>query len=105
MMVIDDRVAQRREVYSTYVKYLAQLPGITFLPEPDGYKSNRWLTAILVDERKAIGITGETIRLALKKDNIEARPLWKPMHLQPVFKNYPAYTNGISEDLFNVLCD
>jgi dTDP-4-amino-4,6-dideoxygalactose transaminase len=101
MMVIEDRVAQRRAVYDTYLKHLANFSGIDFLPEPDGYKSNRWLTAILVNDKAANGITREDIRLALEKENIESRPLWKPMHLQPVFKIYPSYTNGVSEDLFN----
>jgi dTDP-4-amino-4,6-dideoxygalactose transaminase len=101
MMVIEDRVNQRRAVYETYIQHLANLPGIDFLPEPAGYKSNRWLTGILVDDRKTNGATRETIRLALETENIESRPLWKPMHLQPVFEAYPSYTNGVSENLFD----
>jgi dTDP-4-amino-4,6-dideoxygalactose transaminase len=101
MMVIEDRVNQRRAVYETYIQHLANLPGIDFLPEPAGYKSNRWLTGILVDDRKTNGATHETIRLALETENIESRPLWKPMHLQPVFEAYPSYTNGVSENLFD----
>jgi dTDP-4-amino-4,6-dideoxygalactose transaminase len=105
MMVINDRVEQRRKVYETYVEHLSDIEGITFLPEPVNYKSNRWLTAILVDPLKSKGVTREFIRLALEKQNIEARPLWKPMHLQPVFEKYTAYTNGLSERLFeNGLC-
>jgi dTDP-4-amino-4,6-dideoxygalactose transaminase len=101
MLVINDRVNQRRQVYETYVKHLACISGICFLPEPDGYKSNRWLTTILVDDKETGGITPEAIRLALEKENIESRPLWKPMHLQPVFEACPSFTDGTSEMLFN----
>ena len=62
--------------------------------------SNRWLTTILIDFRKTGGITREDLRLALEADNIEARPLWKPMHLQPVFAGCPVFVNGVSEKLF-----
>jgi dTDP-4-amino-4,6-dideoxygalactose transaminase len=100
MMVINERVAQRRKVYQTYMEHLSDIEGIAFLPEPANYKSNRWLTAILVNPEKSKGVTRELIRLALEKENIEARPLWKPMHLQPVFDKYTSYTNGLSERLF-----
>ena len=66
------------------------------MEEPEGFYANRWLTTILTDSFE----TREKIRLALDKENIESRPLWKPMHLQPVFLAYPAYTDGTSEDLF-----
>ena len=95
--VLDDRVKARRANYQFYKKELSNIAAITFTDEPTGFYSNRWLTTILTDSFD----TREKIRLALEKDNIEARPLWKPMHLQPVFENFPAYTNGISEDLFN----
>lgn len=101
MIVLKERVMQRRKVYETYLEQLADMPGITFLPEPKGYKSNRWLTTVLIDPLRSNGITRETIRLALEKENIESRPLWKPMHLQPVFENYPAYINNTSEKLFD----
>ena len=105
MQVLADRVNQRRKVYEYYVANLSNLPGITFLPEPDGYFSNRWLTTILVDPEKANGIDREAIRISLEKENIESRPLWKHMHLQPVFQKYSSYINGISEQLFNTgLC-
>jgi dTDP-4-amino-4,6-dideoxygalactose transaminase len=72
--------------------------------EPDGYFSNRWLSTILIDPNEA-GFSRETLRLALDKENIESRPLWKPMHLQPVFSSHPYYGNGTSEKLFeNGLC-
>ena len=70
------------------------------MKEPEGYFSNRWLTTIIVNPDETGGITREDLRLALEKENIEARPLWKPMHAQPVFANAPAYINGVSDWLF-----
>ncbi|HEY8931261.1 MAG TPA: aminotransferase class I/II-fold pyridoxal phosphate-dependent enzyme [Mucilaginibacter sp.] len=101
MQVLDERVEQRRAVYDFYVKEFADLPGIEFLNEPEDSFSNRWLTAVLVDPEKTNGVTREALRAALEKDNVESRPLWKPMHLQPVFEHYPSYLNGVSETLFN----
>jgi dTDP-4-amino-4,6-dideoxygalactose transaminase len=98
--VLPQRVEQRRANYSFYVDALKGLPGISFLPEPAGSFSNRWLTTITVNPQKSGGITRESIRLALEKENIESRPLWKPMHLQPVFEQYPFYGDGSSEKLF-----
>lgn len=95
-----ERIRQRRANYGWYVKALDTIPRISFLPEPVGFFSNRWLTTILVDPEKSGGITREDIRLALEKENIESRPLWKPMHLQPVFKDCPFYGDGTSERLF-----
>jgi len=103
--VLDLRVAQRREMFSFYVNLLESAEGITFLNEPAGFFSNRWLTTILIDPEKTKGITSEYLRVMMENENIETRPLWKPMHLQPVFKDAPAYLNGISEDLFKIgLC-
>lgn len=105
MEVLPERIKQRRYNYTFYEKELKDLPGISFLSEPEGFYSNRWLTTILVDPGKSGGVTREHIRIELEKENIESRPLWKPMHLQPVFKNYPYYGNGIAEYLFaNGLC-
>ena len=105
MEVLPERIKQRRYNYTFYEKELKDLPGISFLSEPEGFYSNRWLTTILVDPEKSGGVTREHIRIELEKENIESRPLWKPMHLQPVFKNYPYYGNGIAENLFaNGLC-
>ncbi|WP_295676750.1 aminotransferase class I/II-fold pyridoxal phosphate-dependent enzyme [uncultured Mucilaginibacter sp.] len=101
MQVLPDRIMKRRSIFNFYLKTLSNLPGIGFLPEPFGYSSNRWLTTITIDPNKAKGTTRETVRLLLEEENIESRPLWKPMHLQPVFKNCPSYVNGISEKLFN----
>jgi len=101
MTVLQDRVNQRRLNFELYSKHLANISGITFLNEPVGYYSNRWLSTILVDPSKTDGISREDIRLALEKENIESRPLWKPMHMQPIFENYPFYGNGTSERLFD----
>lgn len=105
MVVLRERIRQRRENFSFYKNELRDLPGVSLLSEPEGFYSNRWLTTILVDPEKSGGVTREHIRLELEKENIESRPLWKPMHLQPVFKNDPYYGNGIAENLFaNGLC-
>lgn len=105
MEVLPERIKQRRYNYFYYEKELKRLPGISLLREPAGFYSNRWLTTILLDTEKSGGITREYIRLRLEEENIESRPLWKPMHLQPVFKNFPYYGNGISDNLFaNGLC-
>jgi dTDP-4-amino-4,6-dideoxygalactose transaminase len=75
---------------------------MSFSPELPDTTGNRWLTCVVVDEKQSGGVTRETIRLALAEDNIEARPLWKPMHLQPVFEKYPYYgAHNVAEDLFN----
>jgi len=105
LLVLNDRVAQRRSNYDFYVEQFSSLRGVSFLNEAKGNFSNRWLTTILINPDQSGGITREDVRLALEKDNIESRPLWKPMHMQPVFKDAPAYVNGISEELFNTgLC-
>lgn len=102
LQALDDRVNRKREIFQRYVDRLSDIPGLTFMPEPDWSKCNRWLTVILIDA-EVFGATPETIRLALEAENIESRPVWKPMHLQPVFRTtYPARTVGgdVSEDLF-----
>jgi dTDP-4-amino-4,6-dideoxygalactose transaminase len=105
MQVLPQRVAQRRAVYEYYVKNLSDLPGLKFLSESENDFSNRWLTTITLDPEKAGGIDREILRTSLETENIESRPLWKPMHLQPVFKNSLSYTDGTSEKLFNTgLC-
>ncbi|TLX75677.1 aminotransferase class I/II-fold pyridoxal phosphate-dependent enzyme [Labilibacter sediminis] len=105
MEVIDDRISKRREIYSYYKKNLDKFEGIKFLSEPGiGYFSNFWLTTVLIDESK-LGVSKEKIAEELAKHNIETRPVWKPMHLQPVFKNFASYLNNNSEYLFkNGLC-
>jgi dTDP-4-amino-4,6-dideoxygalactose transaminase len=99
LKTIEERVQKRREIFNRYKKELGNIPGIEFMPEPGWSRSNRWLTCMVIDP-KIIRTTPEELRLALEKENIESRPLWKPMHLQPVFKECPHYTNGISESLF-----
>jgi dTDP-4-amino-4,6-dideoxygalactose transaminase len=99
--VIDERVAKRRSVFEFYSKSLSHLKGVSFLKEKQSASSNRWLTTIIVDPLKTKGISCEIIHKSLAEDNIETRPLWKPMHLQPIFKNCPTFTNGVSENLFN----
>jgi dTDP-4-amino-4,6-dideoxygalactose transaminase len=101
MLVLDQRVAEKRALHEWYVTQLAQVPGITFLEEPEGFVSNRWLTCILVNPALTNGLSREDIRLAMEKENIEARPLWKPMHLQPVFQGSSYYGDGLSERLFD----
>lgn len=95
MLVLDQWIANRRNNFAYYEKELADLP-IQFLPEPKGMFSNRWLTCVLFDSYDK----REQVRLALEQKNIESRPLWKPMHQQPVFEKECAFTNGVSEKLF-----
>lgn len=100
--VLDERVNQRRENFSFYKKLFTSIQGVSLLEEPDQrYFSNYWLTSIRIDPRQTGGITREDLRIAFERENIESRPLWKPMHLQPVFEKYPVYENGISETLFH----
>jgi dTDP-4-amino-4,6-dideoxygalactose transaminase len=116
MKVLDDHVEARRSLHQRYVESLNgewysgdgtsfssgsdRGSGIYFLNEPAGYSSNRWLTTILVNPEETAGITREDIRVGLEKKNIESRPLWKPMHLQPYYKEEKMYSNGVSEFLF-----
>jgi dTDP-4-amino-4,6-dideoxygalactose transaminase len=101
LKVLDDRVAQRRKNFQFYQNELSGLLGISFSQEAHNTFSNRWLTTLLIDAKNPQIINRESLRLALLQDNIESRPLWKPMHLQPVFLDCPAYLNGTSERLFN----
>ena len=104
MEILATRIKQRRAIYEQYHSHLADRKGIHFVEEPAGYFSNRWLTTIYIDPAEA-GVNREQLRLALEKDNIESRPLWKPMHLQPVFDGSPFYGDGTAEKLFeNGLC-
>jgi len=99
--VLDLRVRQHREINAWYRELLKDVPGVTFQSEPSSdFLSNFWLTCIVIDPAVA-GTDREKLRLAFEAANIESRPLWKPMHLQPVFAGCPAYVNGTSERLFN----
>jgi dTDP-4-amino-4,6-dideoxygalactose transaminase len=101
MDVLPDRVLQRRKNYDYYKMAFANNPEVTFVDEPSvDYYSNRWLSTILVEDNGNNGLDRENIRLNLEKQNIESRPLWKPMHLQPIFENAPFYGDGTSERLF-----
>lgn len=128
MEVLEKRIAQRRAVHERYFEELGQTwlnvagyrvqedtktfqpstfniqqsspTGIYFLKEPEGYFSNRWLSTIIVNPEETGGVTREDIRKRLQKENIDARPLWKPMHQQPVYKAAPYYGNGVSDWLF-----
>lgn len=96
--VLDSWIEKRRANYEFYREHLEPL-GFEFLKEPDDCHSNRWLTTVLVDPDK-VGTDREKIRLALENVNIESRPLWKPMHLQPIFEEYDCYGGKVSEQLF-----
>tara|TARA_B110000090_G_scaffold31360_1_gene33175 strand:- start:3155 stop:4300 length:1146 start_codon:yes stop_codon:yes gene_type:complete len=105
MQVLDAHVNLRREMHNFYVQLFDDTPGITVFAEntPERY-SNHWLSCIVVDPVLA-GFTSTDLRLELEKSNIESRPLWKPMHLQPIFKTAPYYGSDVSEHLFkNGLC-
>ena len=102
MEVLDHNVVLRREIHAFYVELFKYVRGVTVYSVPDTtYFSNYWLTTILVRPSETNGVNRETLRLALEEANIESRPLWKPMHLQPVFCEYPYYGGNISEMLFN----
>ena len=118
LMVLDERVRRKREIFRSYQQALSDLPGIEFMPEAPYGKSNRWLTVILIAPEE-FGTDRETVRLALDAENIESRPVWKPMHMQPVFNTEipsiesqkpntgkPQYKcrvigGNVAEDLFN----
>jgi dTDP-4-amino-4,6-dideoxygalactose transaminase len=100
LRVLDDRVRRRREIFDHYRQALGDLPGVDFMPEAPWGCSNRWLTVLTVDP-DAAGFTREDLRLALEAENIEARPVWKPMHLQPVFRDCEIAGGGVSEELFD----
>lgn len=99
MAVLNSRIKSRRSNFEYYRKELAEIKGIQFLEEPQGYFSNRWLTTIVVTASNGAN-SCEKIRMALEAENIESRPLWKPMHMQPVFANAPYYGENICEKLF-----
>lgn len=106
MEVLDSHIHLRREMHEFYIDFFQKIEGVTVLKEPSlDYFSNHWLSAIVIDPEKTSGKTREDLRLFLEKDNIESRPLWKPMHLQPVFENFPYYGLDVSASLFkNGLC-
>jgi dTDP-4-amino-4,6-dideoxygalactose transaminase len=100
MEVLPQRVAKRRENFEFYKNELGTIDGISFPPEPAGCFSNRWLTTAQFDKKIFGSGINEKIRLELEKKNIETRPLWKPLHQQPVFAECKSYCNGVSDELF-----
>ena len=106
MEILDKHVALRRKMHEFYKKLFAPIAGVEVFSEPNqDYFCNHWLTVINVEESKTNGISREDLRLFLEKENIESRPLWKPMHLQPVFGGMPFYGSGVAEEVFeNGLC-
>lgn len=102
--VLDERVAARRANFSRYKNYFSKWNdsgfNVQFQEEPKGFYSNRWLTCIIVDPILNKGLTREEIRLVMEEENIETRPLWKPMHQQPIFASSQNYLNGVSDKLF-----
>jgi len=103
MEVLEDRVARRREVYARYKSNLSYR-GVTFMPEPRGFRSTRWLTTLTLDPSET-GVTREEVRLMLLKNEIESRPVWKPMHMQPLYAGAPYHGSGVDERIFaNGLC-
>lgn len=101
MLVLEHHIAKRKQNHRRYMELLADVKGISVLDNPSSdFDSNFWLTCIVVDPDEA-GFSREEVRLALEAEDIESRPLWKPMHLQPVFSQCPFYGDGTSEALFN----
>lgn len=104
LRMLQKRVESKRKIFEQYYENLKDLPGIEFMPEPGFAFSTRWLSCLTIDPRKA-GLTRDDIIRALDKENIESRPTWKPMHLQPLFRKYEVVGGHVSEELFkNGLC-
>ncbi|MET3295707.1 UNVERIFIED_ORG: pyridoxal phosphate-dependent aminotransferase EpsN [Bacillus proteolyticus] len=106
--VLEDRVSSRRRIFKQYYEELSHIPGFCFMPELENTRSNRWLTTMMMDEKES-GISIEKIVTTLAEENIEARPTWKPLHMQPLFKEYKYYShqkdNDVSKKLFeNGIC-
>ncbi len=99
LQVLEDRVSARRENFDYYYAHLSDLPGLDFMPEAPYGRHTRWLNCMTIDLEES-GTTPHKLRLAMEEENIEARPLWKPMHTQPVFRSCDAYGGSVSEDLF-----
>ena len=103
LMVLDKRIERKSQIFGYYKENLSKISGITFMPILERNHPNYWLTVICIDSQ--CGITPEDLRLALEEENIESRPLWKPMHMQPVFSQYRSIRGSVSEKLFKTgLC-
>jgi dTDP-4-amino-4,6-dideoxygalactose transaminase len=102
MEVLEEHIELRRKMHFFYKDLFASIEGIQVFEEPSAdFYSNHWLSAITVNPELTNGINREDLRLAFEKENIESRPLWKPMHMQPIFKNCPYYGGNVAESLFN----
>ena len=102
--VLDQRVARKREIFDVYSQLFSETPDLSMMPEADYGMANRWLSVILIDEDR-FGANAETVRLVLEESNIESRPMWKPMHLQPAFEGCMVRGGEVSEKLFKTgLC-
>jgi pyridoxal phosphate-dependent aminotransferase EpsN len=99
LRVLEDRVAARRANHDFYARALADMPGLTFMPEAPWGRHTRWLTTLTIDPAR-FGADREAVRVALERENIEARPVWKPMHLQPVFATFERRGGAVAEELF-----
>jgi dTDP-4-amino-4,6-dideoxygalactose transaminase len=106
MKVLDSRIDLRRKMHAFYVELFAAIAGVGVFTVPNAdYFANYWLSTILIDSKITNGISSETLRQAFAAAHIESRPLWKPMHLQPVFEKYPYYGGSVAESLFQTgLC-
>jgi len=100
LRVLDERVEQTRSVFEFYREALGDLPGVEFMPEADYGESTRWLTCLTIEPEEA-GVTNDEIREALQADDIDARPIWKPMHLQPVYSDCEVVGGQVAEELFD----
>lgn len=100
LLVLSDRVAARRRNCEVYEKALGKLPGVEFMPEAPWGSATRWLTCLTIDPA-AFGADREQIRLALAEEQIEVRPVWKPLHMQPIFEDCDCFGGEVAEDLFD----
>jgi dTDP-4-amino-4,6-dideoxygalactose transaminase len=98
LRVLDQRVQRRREVFETYRQALADLPQVQWMPQPEGMRSTRWLTCMLLGGPQASARRDHVLR-SLERHSIEARPVWKPMHLQPLFRGAPYFPHAEGEDV------
>ncbi len=99
LRVLDERVARKREIFARYLKGLGDLPGLEFMPEPGYGRATRWLTCVIIDPEIA-GVDRNKVMQELEKHNIESRPTWKPMHLQPLYRESPVVGGKVAEELF-----
>ena len=100
LLVLEDRVKARRNNHNFYEKIFGKVEGVEFLMEPQGFYSNRWLSCTLFDQLKNSNLSPEQFRKHLERNNIESRPLWKPMHMQPLYKDAQYFGGKVSEKLF-----